>query len=64
MVVHLTEPYNNTFTTNSSIHYIPANFTWNPQTLTSIQSSHVYVNLQIIPIRGLINILKGIQGNE
>lgn len=64
MVLHLTEPFNNTQTHIENGHFIQANFTWNAQTLSSIQTSHFIADLQIISIRGLMNILRGMKDDE
>ena len=64
MVLHLTEPYNNTQSQMKNGHFLQANFTWSAQTLNSIQTSHFMADIQIIPLRGLMNILRGMKEDE
>ena len=50
IVLHLSEPYNNTAMDMHTSHIIPANFTWSLQTINSIKTTNSFASYQIIPV--------------
>lgn len=50
IILHLSEPYNNTRVSIDNSHVIPANFTWSLQTINSIKTTNSFATYQVIPV--------------
>lgn len=50
IILHLSEPFNNTRISRNDIHVIPANFTWSLQTINSIKTTNSFATYQVIPL--------------